>query len=51
MRIVLTQVGWKYVCWVRVAQDRDKRRAVVNSVTNFWISQKEWEFLGHMSNY
>jgi hypothetical protein len=45
MRIVLTQTGWQDVYWVRVAHDRDKRPAVVKSVTNFWIPQNAGNFL------
>jgi len=32
-------------CTGFVAQDRDKRWAVVNSVTNFWIPQNAGNFL------
>jgi hypothetical protein len=34
IRMDLGEVGWGGVDWIDLAQDRDKWRAVVNSVTN-----------------
>jgi hypothetical protein len=31
------EVGWGDVDWVGLAQDRDKWRALVNSVLNLWV--------------
>jgi hypothetical protein len=31
------QIGWDGVDWIGLAQDKDKRRALVNSVTKFRI--------------
>jgi hypothetical protein len=35
----LTEMGWKGVNWINLAQDRDKRRAVVCKVLNFRVPQ------------
>jgi hypothetical protein len=37
IRIDLGEVGWDNVDWIYLAQDRDKWRALVNSVMNFWV--------------
>jgi hypothetical protein len=31
------EVGWGDVDWIGLAQDRNRWRALVNSVLNFWI--------------
>jgi hypothetical protein len=33
----LVEVGWGDVDWIDLAQDRDKRRALVNSVLNLRV--------------
>jgi hypothetical protein len=33
----LLEIGWGGVDWIGLAQDRDKRRALVNAVMNFWV--------------
>jgi hypothetical protein len=38
-------VGWDCVEWVRVAQDRDQQRAVVNTVMDLQVPQKAGNFL------
>jgi hypothetical protein len=40
----LTEIGWESVEWIHLAQDRDWWRALVNAVTNLWISQKTKPF-------
>jgi hypothetical protein len=37
IRIDLTEIGWGGVDWIRVAQDRDRWRAVVSVVMNLRI--------------
>jgi hypothetical protein len=37
IRIDLREIGSEVVHWVHLAQDRDKWRAVVNTVMNLWI--------------
>jgi hypothetical protein len=34
----LGQIGWGGMGWIGVAQDRDKRRALVNAVMQFQVS-------------
>jgi hypothetical protein len=34
IRMDLVEVGWGDVDWIGLAQDRDRRRALVNSVLN-----------------
>jgi hypothetical protein len=38
IRIDLGEIGWCGVGWVGLAQDRDKWRALVNVLMNFWVS-------------
>jgi hypothetical protein len=37
IRIDLVEVGWGDVDWIGLAQDRDRWRALVNSVLNFRV--------------
>jgi hypothetical protein len=36
-RINLVEVGWSDVDWIGPAQDRNRWRAVMNSVLNLWV--------------
>jgi hypothetical protein len=38
IRMDLVEVGWGDVDWIRLAQDRDKWRALVNSVLDLRVS-------------
>jgi len=31
------EIGWKYLNWIVLAEDRDKRQAVVNAMMNLRI--------------
>jgi hypothetical protein len=33
----LKEIGWGGVDWIGLVQDRDKWRALVNSVFNVWV--------------
>jgi hypothetical protein len=37
IRMNLGEVGWSDVDWIDLAQDRNKWRALVNSVLNLWV--------------
>jgi hypothetical protein len=37
IRMVLREIGWEGVDWMYLAQDRHQRRAIVNTVMNFWV--------------
>jgi hypothetical protein len=38
IRMDLAEVGWDGVDWIGLAQDRDRGRALVNSVLNLRVS-------------
>jgi len=33
------EIGWEGVDWINLAQDRDKRRTVVNTTVILWVVQ------------
>jgi hypothetical protein len=37
IRMVLRKIGWRGVDWIRLAQDRDRWRAVVSAVMNLRV--------------
>jgi predicted small integral membrane protein len=37
IRMDLVEVGWCHVEWIGLAQDRNRWRALVNSVLNLWV--------------
>jgi hypothetical protein len=37
IRMDLEEVGWGDVNWIGLAKDRNRWRAVVNSVLNLWV--------------
>jgi hypothetical protein len=37
IRMDLVEVGWSYVDWIGLAQDRDRWRTLVNSVLNLRV--------------
>jgi hypothetical protein len=37
MKMDLREIGWGYVEWIQLAQDRDRWRAVVNAVMNLRV--------------
>jgi hypothetical protein len=43
IRMDLGEVGWGDVDWIDLAQDRNRWRALVNSVLNLQGSMKCWE--------
>jgi hypothetical protein len=49
--MVFREIGCENVNWIRLAQDRDRWRALVNTVMNLSDSRKWWKFLEWLSNY
>jgi hypothetical protein len=45
IRMDLREIGWEGVDWMRLAQDRDQLRALVNAVMNFQDPKKAKNFL------
>jgi hypothetical protein len=37
IKMDLLEIGWGGVDWIGLAQDRDKWRALVNTVMNLWV--------------
>jgi hypothetical protein len=37
IRMDLAEVGWGYLDWIGLAKDRNRRRALVNSVLNLRV--------------
>jgi hypothetical protein len=37
IRMDFREIGWECVGWIHLAQDRDKRRAIVNTVMNLRV--------------
>jgi hypothetical protein len=50
IRMDLRKMGWKYVDWMHLAQDRDQWRALVNMVMKLPSSIKGGEFLDCLSD-
>jgi hypothetical protein len=38
------KIGWGGVNWIYLAQDRKRRRAIVNTVMNLWVPQNVEKF-------
>ena len=38
IKMDLKEVGYGGVDWIDLAQDRDRWRALVNAIMNFWVS-------------
>jgi hypothetical protein len=47
----LREVGWDGRDWIDLAQDRDQRRALLNTVMNLLGSIKFWAFLEYLHNW
>jgi hypothetical protein len=47
--MALVEVGWGDVDWVDLAQDRDRWRALVNSVFNLWVPQNAGKLLSGLT--
>jgi hypothetical protein len=47
IRMDLKEIGWKCVNWKNLAQDRDQRRALVNTELNLRVPLKAGNFLNN----
>jgi hypothetical protein len=41
----LREIEWGGMNWIDQAQDRDKLRALANTVISFWVPQNTGEFM------
>jgi hypothetical protein len=37
IKMTFREVGWRGMDWINLAQDRDRWRALVNTVMNLWV--------------
>jgi hypothetical protein len=44
IKMEFREIRWYGIDWIKLAQDRDQRRAFVNTVMNLRIPQNCWEF-------
>jgi hypothetical protein len=47
----LREIGWDGMDWIDLAQDREQRRALVNTAMNFRISYNAGKFLSSCTVY
>jgi hypothetical protein len=47
----LREIGWDGVDWIRLAQDRDQWRALVNTAMNLWVPYNCWGFSKLLHNW
>jgi hypothetical protein len=40
LKIGLREIGWGNMDWIHVAQDRDWRWALVNTIIHLWVKYK-----------
>jgi hypothetical protein len=45
IKMDIKEIGWEYVDWIHLAQDRDRWRALVNTVMNLRVPLKAGNFL------
>jgi len=38
IKMDLQDVGWESINWIYVAQNRDRRQALVNEIMNLWVT-------------
>jgi hypothetical protein len=43
IKMDLRKIGWDGVDWIELAQDRDQRRALVNTVMNLRVTENCWD--------
>jgi hypothetical protein len=45
IRMDLREIGWEYLDWIHLAQDRDQWWTLVNAIINFCVPYKVRNFL------
>jgi hypothetical protein len=45
IKLDLREIGWDGMDWIDLAQDRDRWRAIVNTVMNLWVPKNSGKFL------
>jgi hypothetical protein len=45
IKMDLIEIQWGGMDWIDLVQDKDQRRALVNTVMNLRVSQNIWKFL------
>jgi hypothetical protein len=50
IEIDIIETGWDGMDWIDLAQDRDRWRALVNTVMNLWVSLNAGKFLSKNGN-
>jgi hypothetical protein len=51
IKIDLREKGWDGVDWIDLAQEKDKWRALVNTVMNFRVPKNAGKFLNGCNNW
>jgi hypothetical protein len=51
IKMDLLEIGWGGVDWVGLGPDRDKWRALVNTVMNLRVPQNAWETIKWLHNW
>jgi hypothetical protein len=45
IKMYLQEVGCRFMDWIRLSQDRDRWRELVNAVMKLQVPKNEWNFL------
>jgi hypothetical protein len=45
IRMDLKEIGWGSIEWIKLAEDKDRWQALVNTVMNLWVLAPQNEFV------